>query len=165
VVEYLGVGGGLENGAMTDQVLAQQARVGQVAVMGDRHAAELELREQRLDIAKHQLAGGRIAGMSDRGGSAQPPDNVAVREDVADQAQPAMGVELSPVEGDDAGGLLAAMLQRMQPQRHMGRGIDMAVDTEDRAFLAQMVVVEGIGGGYHGGVSLCGVHRLTDCSR
>ena len=70
-----------------------------------------------------------------------------------------MGMELAPVEGDDAGGFLAAMLQGMQAKRHVGRGIDMAVNAEDRAFLAQMVVVEGIGCRYHGGFPLCGVLR------
>ena len=43
--------------------------------------------------------------------------------------------------GDDAGGLLAAVLERVQAKRHVGRGILGAVDAVDAALLAQLVVV------------------------
>ena len=56
-----------------------------------------------------------------------------------------MGVELLAVEGDDAGRLLAAMLQRVQAERRQRRRIRMAEDAEDAAFLVQLVVVEGNG--------------------
>ena len=46
------------------------------------------------------------------------------------------------VEGDDAGRLLAAMLQGVQAERRDGRGVRMAEDAEDAAFLAQRVAVE-----------------------
>ena len=38
-------------------------------------------------------------------------------------------------------GFLAAMLQRVQPERGRGRGIRMAEDAEDAAFVVEMVVV------------------------
>ena len=43
------------------------------------------------------------------------------------------------VEGDDAGGLLAAMLEGVQAERRDGGGIGMAEDAEHAAFLAQRV--------------------------
>ncbi len=46
------------------------------------------------------------------------------------------------VEGDDAGGLLAAMLQGVQAERGDRRGVRVAEDAEDAAFLVQRVVVE-----------------------
>ena len=59
-----------------------------------------------------------------------------------------------PVERDDAGGLLTAMLERMQAQRGDGGGIGMAENAEYAAFLAQAVGVhveiEGAVGGRAG---------------
>ena len=64
------------------------------------------------------------------------------REGVADEAQRPLGMEALAVEGDDAGGFLAAMLQRVQAERRDGGGIRVAEDAEDAAFLAQPVAVE-----------------------
>ena len=49
--------------------------------------------------------------------------------------------------GDDAGGLLAAVLQRVQAEGDEGRRVLDADDAEDAALLVQLVVVEG---GCHG---------------
>ena len=51
-------------------------------------------------------------------------------------------MEALAVEGDDAGRLLAAMLQRVQAERRQRRGIRMAEDAEHAAFLVQRVAVE-----------------------
>ena len=71
-----------------------------------------------------------------------------VAEDVADQAGGAVIVEMPAVEGDDAGGLLAAMLQGVQAERGVGGGIGSAVDAEQRTLLVKLVevVVEAFGG-------------------
>ena len=66
---------------------------------------------------------------------------VAVGEGVADEAELLLGVEDVAVEGDDAGRLLAAMLKGVQAERGDGRGVRMAEDAEDAAFLAQRVAV------------------------
>ena len=63
------------------------------------------------------------------------------REVVADQPLPALRVEPDAVESDDAGGLLAAMLQRMQAERGNGGGVRMIENAEDAALLAQSVAV------------------------
>src|SRR5690348_7780918 len=84
--------------------------------------------------------------MAQRGVAEQLADDLLGAEILADMAHAAMGVELLAVIGDDPGGLLAAMLQRVQPEGDERGGIAMAVDAENPAFLAQMVVVVGIGG-------------------
>ena len=57
-------------------------------------------------------------------------------EGVADEAEPALGMEALAVEDDDAGGFLAAMLERVQAERGDGGGVGMAEDAEHAAFLA-----------------------------
>src|SRR5262249_39985787 len=72
----------------------------------------------------------------------QPVDHVASREGVADEAEPALGMEPLAVVGDDAGRLLAAVLERVQAERRDGGGVGMAVDAEHAALLAPPVGVE-----------------------
>ena len=120
---------------------AQREAVGEVAVVGDGEAAAVELGEQRLHVAQDGLAGGRIAHVADRGGAGQAVDHLAAGEVVADEAEAALGVETLAVEGDDAGGLLAAVLQGVQAERGDGGGVGVTEDAEHAAFLAQPVVV------------------------
>ena len=74
--------------------------------------------------------------MADRGGAGQALDHLAAGEGVADQAEPPLAVKPGAVEGDDAGGLLAAMLQGVQSERGDGGGFGVAEDAEHAAFLA-----------------------------
>ena len=140
--DHLGVGGRLHHRAVAHQLAAQREAVGQVAVVADGEAAAVELGEQRLHVAQDGLAGGRIAHMADRRHAGQAVDHLAAGEVVADEAHAALGMEALAVEGDDAGGLLAAVLQGVQAERGDGGGVGMAEDAEDAAFLAQPVVVQ-----------------------
>ena len=142
VDDHLGVGGRLADRAVADEVAAQRQAVGEIAVMGDREAAAVELGEERLDVAQDGLAGGRVAHMADGREALEPLDGVAVGEAVADEAELALGMEDAAVEGDDAGRLLAAVLQGVQAERRDRRGVRVAEDAEDAAFLAQRVAVE-----------------------
>ena len=118
----LGVGGRLEQPAAADQLATQLMALVRLPLWAEREAAELEIGEQRLDVAQDRLAGGRIAHMADRRMAlAARLDHLLGAEIVADLAQAAMGVELLAVEGDDAGGLLAAMLQGVQAERRLRR--------------------------------------------
>ena len=66
------------------------------------------------------------------------------------------------VEAGDAGRFLAAMLERVQAERGDRRGAVGAPDAEHAAFLAQLVVVEGIGGEHlAGGLAQHGAHIGT----
>ena len=64
---------------------------------------------------------------------------VARWRNVADEAEPALGIEALAVEGDDARRFLAAMLQRMEAERRDRGGVGVAEDAEDAAFFAQPV--------------------------
>jgi hypothetical protein len=139
VDEHLGIGGGLEQAAAANEGAAEGVGIGEVAVMGDGETAALELGEQRLHVAQDGLAGRGIADMTDGHVSGQAVDHLAPRERVADQAEPALGMEPLAVEGDDAGGFLAAVLQGVQAERGDGRRIGMAEDAEDAAFLAEPI--------------------------
>ena len=55
-----------------------------------------------------------------------------------------MRVELVPVPAGDAGGLLPAMLERVQPERHDGRRGLGTPYAEDAALFAQLVVIIGM---------------------
>ena len=74
--------------------------------------------------------------MIDGGVAGKPFDHFAAGEGVADEAEPAFTVKPGSVKGDDAGGLLAAMLQGVQPEGGNGGGFGMAEDAEHAAFLA-----------------------------
>ncbi len=80
--------------------------------------------------------------MADGGGAGQALDHFAAGEGVADEAEAAFGMEAAAVEGDDAGGFLAAMLEGVQPERRDGGGVGMAEDAEHAALFAQPVAIE-----------------------
>src|SRR6516225_10386420 len=105
--------------------------------MGDRKTAGLKFGEQRLDVAQRGFTGGRIAHMADRRPPGQAVDGRGVGEVIADQPLPALGMEPRAVESDDARGLLATMLQRMQPERDDRGGVGVIEYAEDPALLAQ----------------------------
>ena len=137
----LGVGGRLADGAGGDQLAPQGQRVGEVAVVGDGEAAGVEIGEQRLHVAQDGVAGGGVAVVAERDVAPQAADDVGLVEVVADEAEAALGMEMAAVEGDDAGRLLAAVLQGVQAERGERRGVLVAEDAEDAALLAQAIVV------------------------
>ena len=62
-----------------------------------------------------------------------------VGEDFRDQAHALDVGEVLAVGGGDAGGLLAAMLQRVEARVGLPRGVGMAVDGDHAALFAQLV--------------------------
>ena len=131
------------------ELAAQRQRVGEVAVVGDGEAAGVEIGEQRLHVAQDGVAGGGVAVVAEGDVALQAADDVGLVEVVADQAQPALGMEVAAVVGDDAGRLLAAMLQGVQAERGQRRRVLVAEHAEDAAFLAQAVVVGAEAGARH----------------
>src|SRR5471030_953720 len=130
MVDHLGVGRRLEQAAYPYQFLAQDVGVGQVAVVGERETAEIEIGEDRLVIAVGRATGRGVAVMADRAVALERGNDRLLAEDVADQARSAVIVEMVAVVGDDAGGFLAAMLKRVKSERGVGGGIGGAVNTE-----------------------------------
>src|SRR5260221_10627588 len=113
--------------------------------MADRQPAELEIGEQRLNVALRHLARRRIAVMANGHVAGQAIDDLFRAEIVADQARTAVCVELAAVIGDDSGSLLAAVLQRMEAERGQRGCVGMAVDPENAAFLVETVRVAPAG--------------------
>ena len=97
-------------------------------------SAGLEVGEHRLDVAQHVGAGGRIAGVADRAGARQALGQIGARKRLGHVTHVALGVEALAIEGGDAAGLLAAMLQGVQAQRGDLRGAGCIEDAEDAAF-------------------------------
>ena len=147
----LGVAGRLHQRAVVHELAAQRQAIGEIAVVADGEAAAVELGEQRLHVAQDGLAGGRIAHMADRRHAGQAVDHLAAGESVADEPHPPLGMEALAVEGDDAGGFLTAMLERMQAERGDRGGVGMPEHAEHAALLAQPVAINiervGVGGG------------------
>src|SRR6202022_1956541 len=108
----------------------------------DRKAAGIEFGEQRLHVAQDGLAGRGVADVTDRGGTGQVVDHLAAGEGVADEAEPPLGMKPGSVEGDDARGLLAAVLQSVQSECCDGGGFGGTEDAEYAAFLPQRVAFE-----------------------
>ena len=100
---------------------------------------------KRLDVAQRGLAGGRIADMADGDLARQLADDVVAVEIAGDMAHGAMGMIIGAVEGDDTGGFLAAMLERVEAERDEAGGAFGAPDSENAALLAELVVIERIG--------------------
>src|SRR5215471_14660466 len=84
--------------------------------------------------------------MANRGIAGKPIDDVAPREGIANQSQPAFGVKPFAVEADDASGLLAAVLQGVQTEGRNRRSVGMSEYAEYAAFLAEPIRVEVEGG-------------------
>jgi len=147
VDDDLGVGGRLEQRALADQVLAHRDRVGEVAVVRDGQPAEREVGIERLYVAQQHVAGRGVSIVADGGVAGQLLDRLLVAEIVGDVAQAAMRVEAGAVEADDPRRRLAAVLQRVQAERHVRRCVIVPVDPEHAALLVQLIVVERVGGG------------------
>ena len=137
-----------------------------------REAAGVEVGEQRLHVAQDGVAGGGVAVVAERDVALEAADHVGLVEVVADEAEAALGMEVAAVVGDDAGGLLAAMLQGVQAERGQRRGVLVAEHAEDAAFLAQAVVAAGppaqlcrgfslVESNLHGGLSIRHEHPRT----
>src|SRR5262249_6544210 len=128
--------------AVLNQLAAQRKAVGEVAVVGRREPAAVQLAKQRLHIAQDRLAGGRITVVADRGIAGQFRDDLLAREGVADETHTALGMEAPAVERHDAAGLLSAMLERMQAERGDRGGIRVAKNAKHAALLVQAVLFE-----------------------
>ncbi len=141
----LGVRGGVEQRAALDQFALDLQGVGEIAVMRDGDAAHGEVAMKGLHVAQGGMAlgpGGRVADMADAGAAGELLHGLGGSEVVAHVAEFLDHVEAAGfVMRDDAPGLLAAMLERVQAQRHEVGGVAGPVDAEQAAFLAQLVAV------------------------
>jgi hypothetical protein len=80
--------------------------------------------------------------MADSRAARQPFDDLGPRKSIADEPKAPLRMESLPIEADDSGGLLPAVLQCMQTKRRDRRGVRMSEYAKDAALFAQTVGVE-----------------------
>ena len=110
----LRVGGAAEVDPALLQLGPELDRVGQVAVVGERHLAAV-VAPDRLRVLPGAAAGGRVAHVADRHVALQRLQLLLV-EDLGDQAGVAQGGDVAALAGGDPGRLLAAVLQRVEAE-------------------------------------------------
>ncbi|MPM99422.1 hypothetical protein SDC9_146613 [bioreactor metagenome] len=136
----LRVGGGLKNGTLGLQLLPQLVGIGEVAVVGQGHAALVVIYQNGLDISFVIAAGGAVAYVAH--GDVALPQRLKMlrREHVAHQSHVPIGGEHAVVVHHDAAALLPPMLQSVQ--RIIAQGGHVlrlfAKYPENAAFLMEM---------------------------
>ena len=134
----LGVGSGLEVGAVALEPRAQVAEVDQVAVVGDGDEALGGVDADGLRIEQSRVAGGGVARVADGHVAGELGEHV-VGEDFGDQAHALDVGEVLAVGGGDAGRFLAAMLQGVEGEVSLAGGVGVAVDGDYAAFFVELV--------------------------
>src|SRR6185369_1437212 len=104
----------MKQAARVDQFLAEGIGVGEIAVMGQRKATEIEISKEGLHVAQGGFARGGIAVMANGGMAHKAADNVFAAEGFAHMAKRVLGMEMLAIERDDAGSFLPTMLKRMK---------------------------------------------------
>jgi len=140
VEDDLGVGGGVEDGARVLEVGPESAVVDEVTVMRDTDGAESVTGDEGLDVFEHGLSGGGVADVAD-GEAAGELVQLGLVEDVGDEAHAGDGLEDVVVNGYDSGAFLAAVLERVEGEVAEAGGLRVAVDADDAALLARLLVI------------------------
>jgi hypothetical protein len=122
VDDDLGVGRGGEDRPRRLELVPEQLGVDEVAVVRDRDRAPRVLHREGLGVLEVRGARRRVADVADGGAALQPREHVR-REDVRDEPHLAVDVEALAVGGDDPGRLLAAVLERVEPEVGVVRGV------------------------------------------
>ena len=97
-----------------------------------RHRAARVLDGDGLRVLLGRVAGRRVADVTD-GGEARQVRQAIGREDVVDVPHLAHVAQMVAVGRDDAGGLLAAVLQGVEAEVGEVRGLRVSVDADDAA--------------------------------
>ena len=114
--QQLGVGRGRQPGAAALELRQQVARVDEVAVVADRDRPPRPEPVRRLGVLPDRRAGRRVAAVGD-GEAAAQARQAALVEDRADHPEVLVEHQLLAVADRDPGRLLAAVLEREQPER------------------------------------------------
>jgi len=141
VNEHLRVRGGGEDRALRLEVGPDVVGVGEVAVVTDRERALCVVDRERLSVSEVRAASGRVPHVSDRASAGELLELLGA-ERILDEAHRAVRVELLAVARHDAGRLLTAVLQSMQPEVRDVGSFAVAVDREHSALVVEVVVFE-----------------------
>src|SRR5437660_11166848 len=134
-----GVAVGLEDRAAMLELAAPLGSVGQVAVVAECDLALVAIDHDGLRVKQRFVAGGGVARVAD-GQTARESREDAGLENLFNFAHGTVHVKLSAVAGDDAGGFLAAMLQRVKTEIGEVRGFGVAENAEDTTLVVEMIV-------------------------
>jgi hypothetical protein len=132
----LGVRGGLEICSVAFQAGTHVAQVHQVAVVRDGDEALGGVDANGLSVEQRGITGGGVACVAD-GHVAGKLGQHIVCENFRNQAHAFDVGKTMAVGGGNPGRFLAAMLQRIEAEVSFARGVGMAVDGDDAAFLVQ----------------------------
>ncbi len=97
------------------ELLAELRGVREVAVVAERHRPGGAVLDERLSIRPVRRARGRVARVADRELAGQSTQLLLV-EDLGHEAHVAKGRQVAAVRHRDAGRLLAAVLEREEPE-------------------------------------------------
>src|SRR5690242_29164 len=115
--------------------------VGEIAIVAESDFALVAIDHDRLRVQQSFIAGGGIASMTDGSAAGKFVQHFGL-EDFFDFAHGAVGVEFSAVARDNAGRLLAAMLERVKAKIGELGGFVVAVDPDDATVIVEVVVKE-----------------------
>jgi len=138
VNENLSVAVGLEDGTLPLERSADGAGIYQIAVVGDCDCALIGLHHDGLGIEESGISGGGITRVTDGENAAQRGEYL-LGEDIGDQSHGAVTAEALAIGTDDAGGLLAAMLQSVQAEVGELLCLRMGMDGDYAAFFTKFV--------------------------
>ena len=131
--DHLAVGARAQADALRGELLAERVGVGQVAVVPERDRPRPALVDERLRVRPLRRAGRRVAGVADRDLALQALE-LALVEDLRDEAHVAHRGDVPAVGDGDPGGLLAAVLEREQAEEGDARDVALRrADAEDAA--------------------------------
>ena len=144
VDDDFGVHGGLEDGAGGLEAAADFPGVGEGAVVADGDHLAAVLHHEGLGVDEHGGAGGGIAHVADGQMPRELIQELRV-EDLGHQAQAPVHGDAFAVAGDDAAGLLAAVLEGVEAEEGDAGRVGVAVDAEDAAVFPGAVILEDDG--------------------
>src|ERR1051325_3699208 len=129
----------LENRAPLFELLAKWRGVGEIAVVRDGDLPLRAIHGERLRIANVRRSRRGIARMPDGHRANQVVQNIAI-ESLRNQSHAAVHAELLAIRGDDAGALLAAVLERVKAVVSQFCGIRMTVNAEHAAVMFRVLL-------------------------
>src|SRR5437764_1614351 len=132
----LAIGGRLKNRTFAFELVAQKTRINPVAVVRDRQLAAYAIDHKGLRVFDRARAGGRVARVSECTRAFQF-FQLSLTKDLRDQAHVLVQNERRawPVTRDNAGALLAAMLQGEKPVVSQDGRVWMAEHADEPALM------------------------------
>ena len=138
VNDDLGVTIGLKDRALAFETGSNRPSIHQISVVCHSNGALVRLNEDGLGIQQSGVPRCRIPGMANGKSATQRRQNL-LREDVRNRAHGFMGARGKAIRRDDAGGLLSAMLQRVQSEVGELFGFWVREDRYHSAFIVKFV--------------------------